>query len=78
MNSKSDSVEPKIAVEFKCRCCGKVVSICRSCWRNQSYCSAECRILGLKARKSRNQKKYRATKAGVEAHKAAQQRYRLH
>lgn len=79
MNVCSDvETDSRPSVEFKCKCCGKMARICRTCWRNQRYCSAECKLLGQREIKRRSQRKYRATKEGSEAHRAAQKRYRLH
>ena len=80
MKSACPDVEkdPRPAVEFKCVCCGKLARVCRSCWRNQRYCSIECKKLGQRELKRRSQQKWRASKAGTESHRRAQQRYRLH
>jgi hypothetical protein len=64
------------AVEFSCGKCSKIVKICQCCWRNQSYCSAECSYEATKERHRRNQKAYRITEAGRENHIAQQKAYR--
>ena len=66
----------KPAVEFCCAMCSKIVRICRSCWRNQSYCSEECSQKAKRERHRRNQKVYRMTEAGRENHIAHQKAYR--
>lgn len=66
----------KPAVEFCCGKCGKIVRICRSCWRNQSYCSDDCSQEAKRERHCRDQKAYRMTKAGRENHIAHQKAYR--
>lgn len=72
-----NSVERSPAVEFTCVCCGKVISICRSCWRGQKYCSPVCAKEAHVKRHRENQKRYRLTDQGREAHKAHQKNYRL-
>lgn len=66
----------KPAVEFCCALCGNIVRVCRSCWRNQSYCSKECSQKAKRKRHCRNQKAYRMTAAGRENHIAHQKAYR--
>jgi hypothetical protein len=73
----SPEVKSCPAVEFCCARCSKIVLICRSCWRNQSYCSEACASEAKVERHRRNQKKYRETEVGVANHKASQKRYRL-
>jgi len=64
------------AVEFCCARCGLKVQICRSCWRNQKYCSKECSSQTKLERHRQNQKVYRMTPSGQENHKAHQRAYR--
>ena len=69
-------VIPRPSVEFCCARCGLQVEVCRSCWRNQKYCSKECSAITKLERHRRNQKVYRLTPAGQENHKAHQRTYR--
>ena len=69
-------VDPRPAIEFCCARCGLQVQVCRSCWRNQKYCSKECSVESKKARHRKDQKAYRMTPAGQENHKAHQRTYR--
>jgi hypothetical protein len=75
--SVTQPTEPRPAVEFLCAQCSKQVVVCRSCWRNQKYCSEECSNLAYAERHRLKQKKYRMTEKGSSAHKASQKRYRL-
>lgn len=63
-------------LEFVCQHCGCSVTICKSCWRNQKYCSAECSRQAYLKRHRENQKKYNKTVKGNESHKERQRRYR--
>ena len=69
--------EIKSAVEFFCICCSKQVIVCRSCWRNQRYCSKECSHQGYLLRHRRAQKSYNGTELGRESHRERQKTYRL-
>lgn len=64
------------ALEFCCARCQRVVRICQCCWRNQKYCSKECSRQATLERHRRNQKSYRMTLAGQQAHQAQQRTYR--
>ena len=75
--SPSFNEEPhRPAVEFTCARCGTVVQICRSCWRNQKYCSKTCSDEAYTERHRRDQKAYRQTPGGRATHKANQKVYR--
>lgn len=61
--SETDS---RPAVKF-CRArCGLQVQICRSCWRNQKYCSEDCSTQTKLARDRGYRRAYRMTPAGRE------------
>lgn len=72
-----DAIPLSEAVSFFCSCCSKQVIVCRSCWRNQKYCSKECSLLARLARHRSNQKKYSKTEAGQLSHQKRQISYRL-
>lgn len=57
MNLKGGNVAEK-GVEIGCSCCGTIFVICKSCYRNQKYCSDECREAGYRENHRRAQKKY--------------------
>ncbi len=63
--SPSESA-PLPAVEFCCARCSKRVVICRSCWRNQKYCSLECSEAAYLDRRRENQRNYYQTEASSE------------
>jgi len=65
------------AIEFSCPVCRQLITICRSCWRNQKYCSSPCVKTARLKRQRINRIRYRQTENGIKAHKAAQKRYRL-
>lgn len=69
--------DPRPAIEFSCVRCSAKVMVCRSCWRNQKYCSEVCAGQARVARHRRNQDKYNKTEAGRESHKEQQKAYRL-
>lgn len=61
---------------ISCRYCGTKFSICRSCFRGQSYCSSSCRK-GARHRIVREAgRKYSKTSIGRESHKKRQRKYR--
>ena len=68
---------PLPAVEFSCSTCDKSVLICRSCWRNQKYCSHDCARIAFLRRHRINQRKYRQSEKGIKTHAVCQRRYRL-
>jgi hypothetical protein len=79
MDQVSHSEPPKHAepaIEFCCAQCEAAVKICQCCWRNQRYCSKECSRQATLERHRRNQKTYRMTVAGQQAHQAQQRAYR--
>jgi hypothetical protein len=55
------------AIEFNCGRCSKLVRVCRSCWRNDRYCSDECSSEAFKERRRKNQRLYSKTEAGRES-----------
>ncbi len=70
-------ISSRPAVEFLCSICEKSVLICRSCWRNQKYCSHTCAKNARLKRHRTNQRKYRQTEKGIKTHALCQRRYRL-
>lgn len=63
-------------ISFCCQHCACTVVICKSCWRNQRYCSQQCSRQAYLKRHRENQKKYNQTDKGRESHKDRQRRYR--
>ena len=63
--------------EIECRWCGTLFCICRSCWRGQGYCSAECRSSAKRIAHQEAQRRYRKTEKGKQAHCEAENRRRL-
>lgn len=62
------------AVTVKCAICGNMFSVCHSCWRGQKFCSSECRLINTRQKKRIAQRKYAATKRGLENGRARQRR----
>ena len=56
---------------------GEEVEICRSCWRNQKFCSPECSRQAFLERRRQAQKLYNDTEAGRRSHRERQKTYRL-
>lgn len=75
--SSEPTQESRAAVELKCERCLKVISICRSCWRNQSYCSSDCARDAHLARQRVNQKTYSQSETAREKQRARQKAWRL-
>jgi len=63
--------------EIQCGWCGTVFCICRSCWRGQRYCSDACRQAARRQGHRQAQHRYRRTKKGKSAHRAAEKRRRV-
>lgn len=59
-----------------CRKCGTSFSICRSCWRRQAYCTAECRESVAKEKHCEAQHRYRQTEKGKAAHRKWEREHR--
>ncbi len=62
-------------IQIFCSCCGKAFVICRSCFKNQKYCSDECRNAGYQANHRAAQKKY-SSKEEVKKKHAEEERRR--
>lgn len=62
--------------QIRCGWCGRLFCVCWSCWRGQSYCSAECRIAGRRRAHREAQRRYRQTHRGRCAHREAECRRR--
>jgi hypothetical protein len=76
-NSLVPSAEERAAVELKCARCSRAILICRSCWRNQSYCSSQCAREAHLARHRVNQKVYSQTEVAREKKRARDKAWRL-
>lgn len=63
-------------VWFTCRKCNQWVTICRSCYRGQVYCSKSCSKQARKESQKKSQEKYRKSKKGKVAQSQAQQYFR--
>jgi len=68
--------EEQPAVEFACRRCSKLVRICRSCWRNDWYCSDACAHEAFVDRRRANQSSYSKTEGGRLSQAKRQATYR--
>ena len=64
-------------IRIECRCCGKIFYKCRSCYRNNCYCSEECKKSGLRECRNMAQKKYRKTEKGKKQHAESEKKRRL-
>jgi hypothetical protein len=64
-------------LEEKCRTCGKMFYICRSCYRGQVYCSRLCQRKGYRENQRQARKKYRSSPKGKLNRRIAAKRYRL-
>lgn len=62
------------AVTIKCSICGCIFSICHSCWRGQKFCSDDCKLINKRQKKRISQRKYAATKRGLENGRVRQRR----
>jgi len=63
--------------QVRCRWCGKIFYICRSCFRGQAYCTDECREARNRIAHRKAQKEYRKTAKGKKAHREAENRRRM-
>jgi len=68
----------KPSVGITCCCCGLFFEICKSCWRNQKYCTGKCARNSRLLKQRSHQSKYRKTEKGIKAQTRANRRYRLH
>ena len=53
-----------LLIKVKCRRCGTVFYVCRSCWRGQAYCSDKCRKANQREAHAEAQRRYRQTARG--------------
>ncbi len=63
-------------VQIYCRQCGLYFSICRKCYRGQTYCSDSCRNKGYRRLHRDAQKRYREKEKGKQTHLEAERRRR--
>ncbi|KPA11400.1 hypothetical protein MHK_008398 [Candidatus Magnetomorum sp. HK-1] len=63
-------------IKIECSCCGKIFYKCRRCYRNNRYCSEECKKSGLRESLNMAQKKYRKTEKGKKQHAESEKRRR--
>jgi hypothetical protein len=62
------------AITFKCIVCDQMFSICRSCWRGQKCCSKDCSAINYRSKRKAIQKRYAASKKGLESGRGRQRR----
>ena len=65
-----------VGIDVSCRRCSKLFFVCRACWRGQAYCSNECRREGALAMRREAGRRYQASVAGRERHRARQRAFR--
>ncbi len=65
-----------LLIEIRCRWCGLIFCVCRSCFRGQAYCSNPCRLAGKRKNHRKAQRKYRRTAKGKKNHCKAENRRR--
>ncbi len=63
-------------VQVHCRICSKDFSVCRKCWRGQSYCSPSCSKEARRLSRNESQKKYRESRKGKFKQSQHQDRFR--
>lgn len=66
-----------VAFTITCRQCHRMFYICRSCYRGQAYCSADCRKIGHEARRRIARKKHAQSPEGKLDHADRNKKYRL-
>lgn len=74
---KAGNVSIVLLLKIRCRWCGVIFCICRSCWRGQAYCSDECGIAGRCQAHREAQRRYRQTQRGKYTHSRAERRRRI-
>jgi hypothetical protein len=62
------------AITSKCVVCGQMFSICRSCWRGQKCCSKDCSAINYRNNRRSVQRRYAASKKGLENGRVRQRR----
>jgi len=63
--------------EVRCKWCGEIFHVCRSCWRVQVYCGERCRKLCRMQLHREAQRRYRQTAKGKQTHREYEQRRRI-
>jgi hypothetical protein len=62
---------------IRCKHCGGVFYVCRSCWRGQVYCGAKCREICMSEAHREAERRYRQTERGKETHRQGECRRRM-
>lgn len=75
MCSHSDSGKQVEAIALRCHCCGKDFAICKSCYRNDKYCSDLCSKSMAVIKQQKSQAKYSKSEKGRENQKLRDARY---
>ena len=75
MCSHSDSGKIVEAIALRCHCCSKDFAICKSCYRNDRYCSDECSVHVAIIKQQQSQSKYAKSKKGRDNQKLRDSRY---
>ncbi len=63
-------------VELSCPQCSRHIWLCRSCWRNHTYCSTGCATLSKQQFRRESQAKYAKTPKGRESQRRRDYTYR--
>jgi len=71
----SDSGKQVEAIALRCKCCSKDFAICKSCYRNDKYCSTECSMLMALIKQQQSQSRYAKSEKGRENQKLRDTRY---
>lgn len=63
--------------KIRCKHCGSIFYVCRSCWRGQVYCGDICRRIAQQKAHREAERRYRQTEKGREAHRQGEKRRRI-
>ena len=66
-----------LLIKIRCKRCGSIFYVCRSCFRGQVYCGDRCRKASQDVAHNKAQRLYRQTEKGREAHREGERRRRI-
>ncbi len=76
VDCKTGGIPMLLIIESRCGWCGDAFSVCRSCWRGQTYCRDVCRFKGYRRNQRKAKKNYRQTADGKKQHSEGENRRR--
>jgi len=74
---KAGSMDIVFLKKIRCKRCGAIFYVCRSCFRGQVYCGDRCRKASQDEAHRESERRYRQTDKGRETHRQGEKRRRM-